>query len=90
MTNYIVTDTELTTTANKIREKLENTDNIEWENETGFANAINGIDLGVDFTITRMYIDTPPIKTTYILPDDTFFDPTGMIVMIDYTCGDIT
>ena len=37
-----------------------------------------------------MYIDTPPIKTTYILPDDTFFDPTGMIVMIDYTCGDIT
>ena len=42
----------------------------------------------MDFTITRMYVDTPPNKTAYSTYHDVF-DPAGMVVKIDYTYGSI-
>lgn len=46
MSNYLVTDTELISTANAIREKTGSSDNIIWNEATGFSAAIDGIPSG--------------------------------------------
>lgn len=51
-TNYIATSTELTETADAIREKTGDSSPIEWEEGTGFANAIADIPSGGGSVIT--------------------------------------
>ena len=89
LSNYIVTKEELTVTANALREKSGSNENIEWENGKGFKDIIDSLETGGDFTITRMYIDTPPNRTIYNIGSHDVFDPTGMVVMIDYTSDNL-
>lgn len=51
-TNYIATSTELTETADAIREKTGDSSPIEWEEGTGFASAIADIPSGGGSVIT--------------------------------------
>ena len=48
MSNYLVTDTEILATANKIKQKINNNLSINWESGTGFATSIDNIITGTD------------------------------------------
>ena len=65
MSNYLVTDTEILATANKIKQKINNNNlSINWESGTGFATSIENIIAENDANATSG--DILANKTAYV------------------------
>ncbi len=64
MSNYLVTDTELSATADEIRRKSNTNNSITWESNTGFATSIDNIIAQNDANATSN--DILANKTAYV------------------------
>lgn len=85
MSDYLVTSTELTETADAIRAKTGDSNAIEWESGTGFADAVAAIS-GGGVELSSIAVHTPPSRTAYAIGDA--FDATGLVVTANYTIGE--
>lgn len=75
-------DGAMTATADKIREKIGNSDPITWDPDTGFAGALDDLST---LKLASIAITTPPSKTAYKAGE--VFNPAGMVVEATYSNG---
>lgn len=87
MSDYLVSDTELTETADAIRAKTGESGLIEWESGTGFADAVAAISGG---GVTKKEITTRSANQTYIEFSITANDTGWKLATITATDGDHT
>lgn len=75
-------DGAMTATANKIREKSGSSDPIPWDQDTGFAAAVDTLG---SVRLESIAITTPPTKTAYKAGEA--FNSAGMVVTATYSNG---